>query len=166
MNDRELEQLIRTYEALVWTVVSGILSSRADREEAAADTFVSLWKDARFNQYAPGAKSYIIQVAKRRAIDRLRRLPADAAPIEEDEPFSPSDVFEDTAKRENARILAEEIRRLDPIDGEIFTRYYSFAQSCSAIGKALGLRRSEVKRRLDGARQTLKARLLARNIIL
>ena len=48
MDDRELERLIAKYEALVYTVVSGILTSRADREEAAADTFVSLWRDGRF----------------------------------------------------------------------------------------------------------------------
>ena len=166
MDDRELERLIAKYEALVYTVVSGILTSRADREEAAADTFVSHWRDGRFDPDAPGAKSYIIQVAKRRAVDRLRRIPADMADIDETEPFAPADVFEEARRRENARLLSEEIRALDPTDGEIFTRFYYYAQSCTVIAKALGLRRFEVKRRLDAARETGRSRLLARNVIL
>lgn len=166
MEDRELERLVERYESLVWTVVSGILSSRADREEAAADTFVTLWRDSRFDSDAEGAKSYIIQVAKRRAIDHLRRIPADMADIDEAEPYAPSDVFEETRRRENARLLAEEISALEPTDGEIFTRFYYYAQSCTVIGRALGMRRCEVKRRLDAAREMLRRRLLARNVIL
>ncbi|MBE6611662.1 MAG: sigma-70 family RNA polymerase sigma factor [Ruminococcaceae bacterium] len=164
MEDRELEALIARYEALVWTVVSGILTSDSDREEAAADVFVTLWRDNRFDPDAPGAKTYIIKVARRRAIDRLRRIPKQAEELTDES--DSADVFEDTARRENARILAEVIRSLPSPAGEIFTRFYYYAQQPSVIARALGMKSGEVRRMLNDTRSAVKERLLARGVIL
>jgi len=164
VEDRELEALIARYEALVWTVVSGILTSDSDREEAAADVFVTLWRDGRFDPDAPGAKSYIIKVARRRAIDHLRRVPQGLCELTEES--DTADVFEDTAKRENARILAGVIRSLPPPDGEIFTRFYYYAEQPAAIARALGMKSGDVRKSLTKSKAVVREKLLSCGIIL
>lgn len=116
MDEQKLEQLMKKYEALVWTIVSGILGSsrRRDCEEAAADVFISLWHDNRFDPDADGAKSYIIHVAKRRAIDRLRAagreavLPYDICelnepPCDSDINFRQPRIYTHTSRGSSAR---------------------------------------------------------------
>lgn len=158
---------MKQYEPLVWTVVSGILENRRDREEAAADVFISLWNSG-FNPEADGAKSYIITLARRRAIDRLRSESRQLSiPIDPDSELEGEFVLDDAVSdRINSEVIAEVIRSLDPPDNDIFTRRYYYGQSVKHIARELGLKPGYVKSRLERAKSGIRERLLARNIII
>ncbi|MBQ8510912.1 MAG: sigma-70 family RNA polymerase sigma factor [Clostridia bacterium] len=169
MTEADLAALMRQYEALVWTVVSGILRSRRDCEEASADVFITLWNNREtFDPDDPGVKSYIITLARRRAIDRLRaEARHNADPLDElDGALSAESPESEVSDRLNAQIIAGVITSLPPPDAEIFTRRYYYSQPVKQIAAAMGLKPSYVKSRLERAKEEIRRRLLANNIIL
>ena len=169
MTESELAVLMKKYENLVWTVVSGILKNRRDREEVTADVFVSLWKSG-FDDASPGAKSFVITVAKRRATDRLRLM-------RPDEFFGETEELSEILDADSGQVIDEEviesleneqiasvIRSLDPPDDEIFTRRYWYDQKVKTIAKELGLTPSFVKTRLERAKTGIRKKLVALGI--
>ncbi len=162
MTENELRELMKRYEPLAWTVVRGVLSSRSDCEEAVADLFYSLWSSG-FDPTNPGAKSYIITLARRRAVDILRARHGEP-PLSEDEMpevDSGIEISDEVAERLNREIVADVIRSLDPPDAEIFTRRYYYNHRVKQIAADLGLKPGFVKSRLERAKSEIKRRLLA-----
>ncbi|MCI8387156.1 MAG: sigma-70 family RNA polymerase sigma factor [Clostridiales bacterium] len=165
MTEAELTKLMKQYEALVWTVVSGILKNRRDCEEAAADVFISLWKSS-FDANAVGAKSYIITLARRRAIDRLRQESREQSqPLDADSEDSDDPLECLVSDKINSKIIAEVVTSLPPPDAEIFTRRYYYNQSVKQIAAAMDLKPLFVKSRLERAKSGIRERLLARGVI-
>ncbi len=163
MNETELQQLMNKYEPLVYTVVRGVLTNPRDCEEAVADVFVSLWRSD-FDDSAPGAKSYVITVARRRAVDKLRSMGEAGSELPLDEEPTTPGIDDDVYNRINSQIIADVIRSLPSPDGEIFTRRYYYCHRVKEIARDLGLKPSYVKDRLTRAKEEIAKRLLARGI--
>ena len=170
MTEAELAKIMVQYESLVWTVVSGILKNRRDCEEASADVFISLWRSS-FAPDAVGAKSYVITLAKRRAVDRLRaECREQSQPLDTD---SDESIDADTSILElevsdkiNSQIIAEVITSLPPPDAEIFTRRYYYSQTVKDIAHAMKLKPLYVKSRLERAKAGIRERMIARGLII
>ena len=66
---------ISRYGGLVWSLARRFLGNPTDAEDAVQDVFIELWKNAA--RYDPGRSSestYITMIARRRLIDRKRRM--------------------------------------------------------------------------------------------
>jgi RNA polymerase sigma-70 factor, ECF subfamily len=63
------------YGALVWSLARRMCRSSADAEDAVQDIFISVWKNAdRFDAERGSEVTFIATIARRRLIDRVRRI--------------------------------------------------------------------------------------------
>jgi len=66
---------VERYGALVWTVVRRVLREHALAEDVVQEVFIDLWRHAeRFDPSLGSEATFVTTIARRRAIDRRRRL--------------------------------------------------------------------------------------------
>jgi RNA polymerase sigma-70 factor (ECF subfamily) len=66
---------IARYGGLVWSLARRFLGNAADAEDAVQDVFIELWKNAaRFDPARSAEPTYVTMIARRRLIDRKRRV--------------------------------------------------------------------------------------------
>ena len=70
-----VEQCIARYGGLVWTIARKLSPTLADAEDAVQEVFVQLWQQAkRFDPSCGSEATFVTMIARRRLIDRLRKL--------------------------------------------------------------------------------------------
>lgn len=70
-----MQECLRTYGGLVWSMALRLLGDRAEAEDAVQDVFVDLWRTAgRFDEARSSEAGFVAMVARRRLIDRRRRM--------------------------------------------------------------------------------------------
>jgi RNA polymerase sigma-70 factor (ECF subfamily) len=70
-----VEQCIARYGGLVWTIARKLSPTSADAEDAVQEVFVQLWQQAkRFDPSCGSEATFVTMIARRRLIDRLRKL--------------------------------------------------------------------------------------------
>lgn len=81
-----IDECLDRYGGLVWSLARRLSPSAADAEDAVQEIFVDLWKNAdRFREEFSGEATFVAMLARRRLIDRLRKLRREIAsePIDE-----------------------------------------------------------------------------------
>jgi RNA polymerase sigma-70 factor, ECF subfamily len=73
-NELALNTLSQRHRALLRTVISRVITDDADVDEVVQDAWIEIWKNASHYSSEKGqALGWIVTVARRRAIDRIRR---------------------------------------------------------------------------------------------
>ena len=92
---RALEILYRRHRQVLRSVIMRVLDNEADGEEVLQDVFVQLWQQASsFSSEKGQLLGWLIIVARRRALDRVRRKLAYQAATTRFEKTAPSDLPE------------------------------------------------------------------------
>lgn len=156
--EQGLNAIMDTYMGLVYTIVRGKLSNSAtseDVEEVVSDAFCELYQQRRqINLQRGSLKAYLATIAKRKAIDRFRRLQGDnlhtvkLADLPQ-EPASPESSEAAFSRKETAKLLLQEIEALGPPDDEIFIRKYYLGQSTRTIAQALHMKENTIDQRVS-----------------
>ena len=74
-DQRALRACIDEFGSLVWSIARRLSRTRADAEDAVQEIFTDVWRSAaRFDPAQGSEKVFIATIARRRLIDRLRRL--------------------------------------------------------------------------------------------
>ena len=161
-DDEALRAVIAEYGPYVQAIAANITIpplQPEDVEEAAADVFLALWKNA--GEVEEGKLKYWLgAVTRNNAKNRLRNLHL-AAPFEEEYMILTVPDTED-------RLLADELRQLtrravDALpapDREIFIRHYFLYQKTAEIGAALALNPATVRTKLARGREKLRRSLI------
>lgn len=69
-----VEAFLDRYSGAVWNLARRLCRNRTDAEDATQDVFVEIWRHAgRFDADAGGEWTFVLTIARRRLIDRLRR---------------------------------------------------------------------------------------------
>lgn len=69
-----VEDCLRKYGGLVWSLARRFSADHADAEDAVQEIFVDIWRSAaRFDPERSAENTYITMIARRRLIDRRRR---------------------------------------------------------------------------------------------
>jgi RNA polymerase sigma-70 factor (ECF subfamily) len=71
---RAVQECIKSYGDLVWSLARRFLRNDADAEDAVQDIFIDLWGSAaRFDRNVASEVAFVSTIARRRLIDRLRQ---------------------------------------------------------------------------------------------
>ncbi len=74
-DQRAVRACIDQFGALVWSIARRLTRTHADAEDAVQEIFTDIWRSAaRFDPAQGSEKVFVATIARRRLIDRLRRL--------------------------------------------------------------------------------------------
>ena len=160
--DGGMGDLIDAYSGIVYSVVRSVLSPKsfceADMEDCVSEVFSEFYLGLKKYDHTVGSiKSYLCVIAKRRAIDYLRKHGKARADIPIDDVGDVFDTsFDDSIELADI-ILA--IKKLAAVDSEIIVRKFYLSQSSKLIAEKMGMSVSAVDTR------THRALLKLRNIL-
>lgn len=150
------------YGGLVWSLARRYLHNRADAEEAVQDIFMDLWTSAgRFDPRRAEEVTFVSMLARRRLIDRVRRLGREPEmdALDVDEPVLATECHRlleasvDTNHALNAlerlSVEQQEVIRLATVLG------LSHAAVAAKTGQPLGTVKSHLRRGLLRIRDAL-----------
>lgn len=157
-----LAWFIQRYGAYVSTIIHNIIGQRmsnADVEEVASDVFLALWNNA--GKILPNAaRSWLATVARNTARSRLRRA-SDTLPLDEEAVIVDDRTPEATLeRREQAVRVRMALLSLNPVDREVFLRFYYYYQKTADIAADMGLNESTVRTKLNRGRAKFRNFLL------
>lgn len=160
-DEAALGWFIDRYTGYVTTIVNNMLLphlAQSDAEEAVADVFLALWKNAA--RISPGGvRAYLGGIARNKSRDKLRSLRAEV-PLEDDvlviSAPGPDEALTEREMHERTRLAVGSM--CEP-DREIFLRHYFYCQSVAEIALALDMNTNTVKTRLRRGREKLRREL-------
>jgi RNA polymerase sigma-70 factor (ECF subfamily) len=147
-----VRECIDHFGGLVWTIARRFTRSHADAEDAVQEIFTDVWRSAaRFDPAQGSEKVFITTIARRRLIDRIRRISSrpvieSADALEEQAlPFDPGTRAEICAEAEQA---ARAVAQLRPEQQRVIE-----------LGLLRGLTHSEIAEALDMPLGTVKTQM-------
>lgn len=161
-----LEELIRLYGTPILRTVRSILNESHERPEWEAvenEIFYTIWeKIGDFNATKASFATWVLMIARSRAIDQKRRLAGAYRQTQIDD--TPADSLIST----EADPLAEEefmilVDSLSEEDQQIFVRYYFYQETPQQIAAVLRLDSAVIYNRLSRGRRKLKQILTERS---
>ena len=151
-----MRELYLATSAKLFGVILRILTDRSESEDILQDVYVTVWKSAgQYNASLGRPMSWLIVLARNRAIDRLRRrrwVEADggeaAAWLVDPEPCA----FTQIEQKQQATHLQDCLDRLDPRTASAFRMAFydgaTYADVARRLGIAEGTAKSIIRRKL------------------
>jgi len=165
-DERALEILIKRYEAMLRSVIGRILSNDQDVTDTVEEVFLGVWNQAfNFDISKGRAIGWIVTMARRRGIDRVRRRQAyDRAEMRfrlstdtGTQHFALEDVQEHAASSDNAATFAELISKLPEAQQQVVKMAFYQGLSQREIARETGIPLGTVKTRLELGVKKLRA---------
>lgn len=157
------EALFRRYEKRVYNYVYLLARNAALAEEVAADTMLAVWRGARGFAGSSRVSTWILGIARHKAIDAVRRTTREGNVVPLDEGRDVVDPEPSPASRVSRAEEAAELRRvidsLSPEHQEILRLVFYEELPYEDIAQLLGIPVNTVKTRVFYAKQQLKLRL-------
>jgi RNA polymerase sigma-70 factor (ECF subfamily) len=157
-----LAELYDGTSALVHGLTTRVLGDPSAAEEATADTFVQVWRQAdRWDARRGGALAWLLMLARSRAIDRLRasggRAEREAA-VEPPATETPGPEQE-AAVSERRRLVQNALARLIPDQRRLIELAYfeglSHSEIATSLGQPLGTVKTRIRLGMTRLRETL-----------
>ena len=166
------EMLFNEYYSYVCAIAFNRLRSYSneDIEECISDIFAEVFFSFSVEYTKGDMKGYIGTIAKRRCIDRFRKLSKDngtAFSIDDEnvpEISSGENIEEESEKSELRRILIECIKTLGEPDSTIIIQKFYYKKTSNQIADILSMKPSGVRMRCKRAADKLKEALAKRGI--
>jgi RNA polymerase sigma-70 factor (ECF subfamily) len=164
-NRAAFETLYRTTSDKLFGICLRVLRERPEAEEALQEVFTTVWRKAgQFDASRASAMSWLGMVARNKAIDRLRALPArashttlDLADEIPDPGASPSQQAETLTDRDRlARCLEELEPRRRSLIREAFFGGFTYEELAQQLQAPLGSIKSWIRRGLIQLRACLE----------
>ena len=165
-DDQAIAILYRRHTTLIRTVVGRILNNNCDVDDQLQDVFLEVWRQAAHYDEGKGkALGWILTLARRRAIDRLRkkqtRFRAEERLRAEPEPAPYHGADEEVAASDTARVFTRVIATL-PVaqrDALHFAFYRGLSQR--EIAAHTGIPLGTIKTRLELALRKVRTAIVA-----
>ncbi len=170
------EECVRRYGDLVWSVARRLSGGalRADADDAVQEIFVDLWRSAgRFDPTVASEAAFVVMIARRRLIDRIRRAtrrPPGVQLAEGAEQHVPARATGPTdaerlAGAEDAAIALRAIDSLSPEQQRCIRlavqHGYTHTQVAEITGLPLGTVKTHVRRGLLRVREAIESKTAA-----
>ncbi len=164
-DDAAVSRCVDEYGPLLWSLAVRWSPDRADAEDAVQEIFFDLWRSAdRFEATRSTERGFVVMIARRRLIDRLRKrrrqLDLHVWPDNFDLPDDSLDEAERVAQAADAEaVLAE----LTPVQRQVIERHLLDGKTHEEIAAEsampLGTVKSHIRRGLQKARALLVGRM-------
>ena len=155
-------ELMRAHYAHVYGVVIKIVSNPHDAEEVVQETFFSAYRGLPQLEDRRKFKSWLTEIARNRARDRLRKQRMDTILIDEVSKHTlqtPDTVSDELIRAEQRELIRRAMETLPQKDREIACAYYLDGASYDELIQAHGLSYKAISFRLSRAKQRLIKRL-------
>ena len=167
-----LDEIIRRYGGLLKNFAGRILPTAQDAEECVNDTLLDIWNTIPPKRPASIA-SYAFMLARRRSIDRLRRLTAKKrgggvylVALDELEDCIPGGAALDEDTDELRRAINDFLDGLSARDRILFMGRYFALESIESLAESNRVTRNTINIRLSRMRKKLKNHLTERGIFI
>jgi RNA polymerase sigma-70 factor, ECF subfamily len=169
-DERALEVLIKRYESMLRSVVGRMISNDQDVTDVVEEVFLGIWNQAtNFDTGKGRAIGWIITMARRRAIDRVRRRQAyDRAEMRfrlsidtGTQHLASDDVEEHAAGSDNAAMFAELISNLPEAQQQVVKMAFFQGLSQREIARETGIPLGTIKTRLELGVKKLRTAVVA-----
>ncbi|HMN94837.1 MAG TPA: sigma-70 family RNA polymerase sigma factor [Phycisphaerales bacterium] len=172
-DQRAVEELYDRFGALVFKSARQILPSRAEADDAVQEVFIRLWRTAdRFDPRRAKLVTWVMLIARRHLIDRLRRNIASPTPAQLDDEWREAGTDPrqrpegaHVVRERNARIRAR-IASLPELQRNVIERAYlqgfTLREVAEQIEVPLGTVKSALSRGLAKLRDELREELTGR----
>jgi RNA polymerase sigma-70 factor (ECF subfamily) len=169
-DERALEMLMKRYQAMLRSVVARLIANDQDVTDVVEEVFLGIWSQAsNFDTSKGRAIGWIITMARRRAIDRVRRHQAyDRAEMRfrlsidtGTQHLASEDVEEQAAKSDNAATFAELIAKLPEAQQQVVRMTFYRGLSQREIARETGIPLGTIKTRLELGVKKLRAAVCA-----
>lgn len=164
-DESAIDTLYDRFGTFVYRCVCQALSNRAEAEDAVQEIFVRLWKTAdRYDPSRAKLVTWVMLIAKRHAIDRLRRKqvrPTNLS-LEGDPAGRPGVIEEGSLKEgrdEQRQLLLDRIGELPALQQEVLTRAYLQGFTLREVAEQLDAPLGTVKSALSRGLARLRDRL-------
>jgi RNA polymerase sigma-70 factor (ECF subfamily) len=151
-DEQALAHLYDRYRLILFGLVNRILSSREEAEDVLQEVFIQVWRRAAdFDELRGRPFTWLVTVARSRAIDRLRSLAARervATASASDPAEAISDAADDTFRSEQRGVVVSALTQLS--DEQKTTLVLAYFE---------GLTQSEIAARLGAPLGTVKTRM-------
>lgn len=163
-DQRAVNECVDTYSDLIWSLARRFLRSQQDAEDVVQDIFIELWSTAdRFDPAKAGETTFVAMIARRRIIDRLRKLgrqpemdDVDDIPLASDGAHAPSGETES-----DVAVVASIMEGLKPEQQNVLQMSiyegYSHGDIAQRTGIPLGTVKTLIRRGLIQIREELEA---------
>lgn len=155
-----VQACIDRYAGLVWSLTRRMALNGADAEDAVQEIFVEIWRNAfRFDPGIASETAFIAMIARRRLIDRRRRMSRqrDRATLDESTPVRTDSTRSELG--EEARIAARAIEDLSSEQQRVLRlsllQGLSHEKIATATGLPLGTVKTHARRGLLRIREML-----------
>ena len=157
-----VQDCLDTYGGLVWSLARRMCRNNADAEDAVQEIFIDIWKNAqRFDENQASETTFVAMIARRRLIDRLRKMTRkpEIDSLEETLYEPSKDSNEDILISIEAKEAAKAMKELRPEQRQVI--YLSIVQGCShqeianALDMPLGTVKTHIRRGLMQMREIL-----------
>jgi RNA polymerase sigma-70 factor (ECF subfamily) len=160
-----LEEAIGEFGPSMQALVSRVLAgagSGEDAEECVSDAFLAAWHGIdRYDRSKGSFRTWLLLLAKYKALDRRRQLlrQAEKTELKENVVTSGESTEREALDRETARELIRFVRELEEPDRSLFWRRYFQYEGLEQLAHAFGLTKKAVENRLYRCRTALKLAL-------
>lgn len=164
-----VKDCLDTYGGLVWSLARKMLPDQNEAEDAVQEIFIEIWKNAeRFDEDQSSETTFIAMIARRRLIDRLRKV------TRQPNIDSFEDMVYEPARAEGVDLqmsveagqAAEVINTLRPEQRQVLelsiVQGYSHSEISEALEMPLGTVKTHARRGLIQVREILDERASGR----
>jgi len=156
-------ELYDRFGSLVFRMAYQAMPSRSEAEDAVQEVFVRLWKTAgRYDETRSALVTWVMLIARRHLVDKLRRNRARLKPGSLDQPQVPATAAAEAPSRvdqdERMAALMKRIEALPELQRTVVTRAYLGGQTLRQIGDELNTPLGTIKSALSRALVRLRER--------
>jgi RNA polymerase sigma-70 factor (ECF subfamily) len=169
-DETALSQLYQRHVALLRTIISRVVNNDADVDDLLQEVFLEIWRQAsRYDEKKGKALGWIVTLARRRAIDRVRRRQAYQRAqdrlLEETkvshEPIMQHGADEDLIAADRGEILQKVFAKLPEAQWKALHLAFYRGMSQREIAAHTGIPLGTIKTRLELAMRKVRAALLS-----
>src|SRR5215831_15967990 len=165
-NRLAMQVLFARHHARVYRFILRLLGSEVVAEDLTSEVFLGVWRQADRFEARSSVMTWLLAIARYKALAELRRRPAAASIEAGAESIDPTDDPERNFEiKHRGEILRNCLTRLSPRHREIIDLVYYHEKSVQEAAEILGVPGNTVKTRMFHARKKLSELLVAQGVV-